>query len=222
MKRKLWGIVLIIVGIIFALNALDITNIDIFFDGWWTLFIIVPSFIGLFNDSEKAGNIIGLVFGVFLLLCCQGILDFDLIFKLGLPIVLILIGLSFIFKDSIKKNKIPNKKNDIDYVSTFSAQKINFEEEFKGCNLEAIFGGIKLDLTDCKIKDESVINACAIFGGVDIIVPVNVNVVVKSTSIFGGISNKHINNKENKKTIYIDATCLFGGIDLHDSNTKID
>ena len=41
----LWGIVLIVIGVIFALNALDITSIDIFFDGWWTLFIIIPSFM---------------------------------------------------------------------------------------------------------------------------------------------------------------------------------
>ena len=38
----IWGIVLIAAGALFALNALNITNIDIFFDGWWTLFIIVP------------------------------------------------------------------------------------------------------------------------------------------------------------------------------------
>ena len=44
------GIILILVGVIFGLNALDITDIDIFFDGWWTLFIIVPCFIGLLTE----------------------------------------------------------------------------------------------------------------------------------------------------------------------------
>ena len=44
----LWGIVLIVLGLIFGLNALDITHIDIFFNGWWTLFIIVPCCIDLF------------------------------------------------------------------------------------------------------------------------------------------------------------------------------
>ena len=49
----LWGIVLIVVGLIIGGNALGITNINIFFDGWWTLFIIVPCFIGLFKEREK-------------------------------------------------------------------------------------------------------------------------------------------------------------------------
>ena len=68
------GIILIAIGAVFALNALNITDIDIFFDGWWTLFIIVPCTIGLFTEREKTGNIIGIAIGVFLLLCCQDIL----------------------------------------------------------------------------------------------------------------------------------------------------
>ena len=54
----LWGIVLIIIGLIIGGNALGIVNINIFFDGWWTLFIIIPCFIGLFKDDEKTGNLI--------------------------------------------------------------------------------------------------------------------------------------------------------------------
>ena len=80
---------------------LGITNINIFFDGWWTLFIIIPSFIGLFKDNEKTGNFIGLLIGIALLLACQDFLDFDLIWKLAFPAILITIGLSIIFKDVI-------------------------------------------------------------------------------------------------------------------------
>ena len=57
----IWGIVLIAAGALFALNALNITDIDIFFDGWWTLFIIVPCAVGLFTEYEKTGNIIGII-----------------------------------------------------------------------------------------------------------------------------------------------------------------
>ena len=62
------GLILIIIGVIIGLNAFHITNIDLFFDGWWTLFIIVPCFFGLFKDQDKTGNIIGLIVGIYLLL----------------------------------------------------------------------------------------------------------------------------------------------------------
>ena len=50
--KILWGTALIAVGGIIALNAFEITGIELFFDGWWTLFIIVPCLVGI---SGKAG-----------------------------------------------------------------------------------------------------------------------------------------------------------------------
>ena len=54
----LWGLVFIVVGLIIGLNAMGITNINIFFKGWWTLFIIVPSFIDLLKEENKTLKIV--------------------------------------------------------------------------------------------------------------------------------------------------------------------
>jgi len=219
MKNVLWGLVLIIIGLIIGLNSFGITNIDLFFDGWWTLFIIVPCFIGLFK--EKTGNIIGICIGIFLLLSAQGIMDFEIIFKLAVPFILVIIGLSMMFKNTTKKEKVPNKDNEKEYTATFSSQNLNFlKEEFNGTDLNAIFGGIKCELQNSKLEDKSVINATAIFGGINIVVPDDVRLVIEHTSIFGGVSNKHVNKEVTKKTLYINAICLFGGIDINDKSTK--
>ena len=92
-----WGLALVAVGVFLSLNAFGITDINIFFDGWWTLFIIVPCTIGLFTDYDKTGNLIGLLIGLVLLLCCQGLWDFDMIRKLLIPAVIVIIGLKLIF-----------------------------------------------------------------------------------------------------------------------------
>ena len=219
-RNVLWGIIFIIIGLIFGLNALEITNINIFFDGWWTLIIIIPSFIDLFKEEGRTGNLIGLLIGILLLLCSQDILSFELVLKLIVPITLIIIGISFIFKDTINK-KIKDEmkklnKNDEEYCATFGGQNIDFSnEEFKGCNMTAVFGGIDCDLKNRIINDDIVINVSAIFGGVDIKVPSNVKVKVASTPIFGGVSNERKNPKDEKaKTIYVNATCIFGGVDI--------
>ena len=60
-NKILWGIVLITIGVMIGLNILGLTDINFFFRGWWTLFIIIiPCLIGLFNDEEegKTGNLI--------------------------------------------------------------------------------------------------------------------------------------------------------------------
>lgn len=219
----LWGLVLIVIGLIIGGNALEITNINIFFDGWWTLIIIIPCFIGLFKEREKTGNIIGLLIGVALLLACQDLLEFDLIWKLLFPTILVIIGLSIIFKDVIGgkvskeiKKLNENKTGENEYCATFSEQNIKFDgEQFKGTNLTAVFGGIKCDLRDAIIEEDVVINTSSIFGGIDIYVPENVKVKVKSSSIFGGVSDekKHSNNSESH-TIYINSTCVFGGVEI--------
>lgn len=222
-KNILWGIVLVIIGVIVGLNALNITNINIFFNGWWTLFIIIPSLIGLLNEKDKTGNIIGLIIGVVLLLGVQNIIDFDLIWKLILPVIIIIVGLSLIFGNNLNKKinneikKINNKKGkNEEYCSTFSEQKIDFDdEEFKGVSLTAVFGGITLDLRKAKINEDVVINTTSVFGGIDIYIPDNIKIKVKSTSIFGGVDNKKIkNDNEKEHIIYINASCIFGGVDI--------
>ena len=217
----LWGLVFIVVGVIFGLNALNITDINIFFDGWWTLFIIVPCFIGLFKDEDKSSNLIGLVIGICLLLGCIDIIEFTLIWKLMVPAILVMIGLSFIFKDTLnskikKEIKKLNKTETKEYCSCFSGQTIDFNnEEFKGCTISAIFGGAKCDLKNAIIKNDVVINATSIFGGITIYVPEGVNVKISATSIFGGVSDERKNKtKNNEYTIYINTTSMFGGIEI--------
>ena len=202
----LWGLVFIIVGLILGLNAFGITNINIFFSGWWTLFIIVPCFIGLFRETEKTGNIIGLVIGICLLLCCQDVINFKNIFKDSIN--------SKITKEIKKLNE--NKTGDNEYCATFAGQNINFDnQEFHGADLTAVFGGVKCDIRKAIIEGDQVINATSIFGGIEIYAPTNVKIQVKSTPIFGGISNKVSNiNKDDAHTIYVNATCVFGGVEI--------
>lgn len=221
LSKKLWGFVFVGLGIVLGLNALGITNINIFFDGWWTLFIIVPSIIGLFDEKEsRTSNLIGLFIGIILLLSCLDIISFEIIFKLVIPFIFVMIGLNFIFSDNLKKTvkeKFKNfNKNNLEYiVAFFSEQKINKDNEnFKGCNLDVVFGDIDIDLRNAKIEEEVIIKASSIFGNIDIKLDDDVNVILKSVPIFGSVTNRIRNNKDNKKTIYIDAFCLFGGINI--------
>ena len=55
-KPIIWGIAIIALGVIFGGNALGLFTLDIFFDGWWTLFIIIPSAISLITDKEKLSH----------------------------------------------------------------------------------------------------------------------------------------------------------------------
>lgn len=219
----LWGIVLIIIGVIFGLNAIGVTNINIFFDGWWTLFIIIPSIIELIKGEDRTWCLIWLGIGIVLLLGAQDIISFALLGKLIFPTILVVIGASIIFKDTLNrkvKEKIKtlnsNKEKFEEYLAIFGEKNTNLSgQEFNGANLSAVFGSIELDMTEAVINKDKVINANSIFGGIEIKVPTGINVKVKSTPIFGGVDNKvKVNYNENLPTLYISGVAIFGGIEI--------
>lgn len=221
----MWGLVLIAVGVVLGGNALGWFNVDLFFKGWWTLFIIIPCTTGLItNIKEWLGNLIGIIVGVCLLLACQDVISFSSLWKLLLPAIIVLIGLSIIIKSAFnnKFDKAVSKLNekfnkDDESGAVFGAANINLAgKEFKGKNVSAVFGGLKLDLREAKIKEDVIINATAIFGGVDIYVPENVIVETKSNSLFGGVSNKKKSAPKTAKapTVYVNGTAMFGGIEV--------
>ena len=224
LKGIMWGLVLVALGVILGGNALNWWSIDLFFDGWWTLFIIVPCAIGVITEKgERTGNLVGMVVGVILLLACQNVIAFDILWKMVLPIVVILVGVAMICKNLFNKKydaeikKLNEKlKNEDAIGAVFSGQNINFAgEEFKGKTVGAVFGGMKLDLRKAKIKNDVVINAKAVFGGIEILVPDDVKIKIKSNSAFGGITNKKENSPSDKApTIYINGTAVFGGVDI--------
>lgn len=211
-KDILWGSALILVGVALILKLTGILTVNIFFKGWWTLFIIIPSISGIISEKDKTWSVIMFSVGVLLLLCSRGIMDYNLFWKLLLPIVLIVFGFSIIFRNKISEKV--SKNTDSEHVAVFSGQKVSFDkDEFKGTTLTAVFGGVDCDLRNVKIKDDVLINCNAVFGGIDIIVPEDVKVVISSASFFGGAENKRKNN-DGKHTIYVNCNCVFGGVDI--------
>jgi predicted membrane protein len=96
----------------------------------------------------------------------------------------------------------------------FSGCDINYDGEvFEGAELTAVFGGVECDLRNAVIEKDCAIRLSAIFGGIDIWVPENVNVRVSSNSIFGGVSNLTTPQSEGP-TLYIKCFSLFGGVDV--------
>jgi predicted membrane protein len=219
MKRStniIIGLVLIAMGIIIGLRELDIVNINVFFKGWWTLFIIIPSLISLINDDDKYTSLTILTIGILLLLGARDIIDINTAVSLIFPVCIIFLGLYLVFKSSRKnkyKEKFKDTKCNRDHIAVFASDKFVSGKDFESCNCLSLFGGVDLDLREAVIKDDVIIKSVNIFGSSDIRVPKDVNVEVNSASIFGGVDNKVI-NKDKKPTIYVESVCIFGGMDI--------
>ena len=102
-QKILWGVVFLVLGVLIGLERLGVLPIDLFFNGWWTLIIIIPSLISLATEREKLGPAIGLLIGVSLFLSINGLMDFGIISSLVFPTILLLIGFKLITDEVVKK-----------------------------------------------------------------------------------------------------------------------
>lgn len=116
--------------------------------------------------------------------------------------------------------KEPISKDIIDEVAIFGGGHKTFTSEtFKGGNITAVFGGHEIDLTQCKLAEgENVLDVLTIFGGCEIIVPRDWNIILNVTPLFGGFSNK-IRRDPNwvadpSRTLVIKGLVIFGGGEL--------
>ncbi|MBQ3294389.1 hypothetical protein IJG98_01500 [Candidatus Saccharibacteria bacterium] len=103
-KSIIWGIAILALGIFFGGKALGLFTFELFFDGWWTLFIIVPSLVSLCTEKFKSGSLFMLALGIILLLAAQGVFDWGAAWKVILATLFVVIGLSIIFKNLFIKD----------------------------------------------------------------------------------------------------------------------
>ncbi|MGD9909009.1 MAG: DUF5668 domain-containing protein [Candidatus Izemoplasmatales bacterium] len=87
-NRKVLGYVLLFFGVIFLLSRLNLFSLHLFFNGWWTLLIIIPAIVSMSKQGVTFGNIAFLILGVYLFLNENGI-NFE---GYLLPALLVLLG----------------------------------------------------------------------------------------------------------------------------------
>ena len=256
------GLLCLLVGVGYLSKAFGVVpNFTIFFDGWWTLFIIIPCLLGLISkgNDDKVGYLIGIVIGLVLLLMAQDVISGDKFWALIVAGVFVAIGANLIFPRKHNDHRFHGERiNDsnrfasrstgtafgengekviVDEMGTsrqntytpgngekivcsaiFAGRDIRVENsEFEGAELTGIFGGIDLNLKNAVITKNVTIEIKAVFGGVDILVPPDVRVVVDVTPIMGGVENgthAPLGADENTPTVYIKGSCVFGCVEV--------
>ncbi|HET9433506.1 MAG TPA: LiaF domain-containing protein, partial [Chitinophagaceae bacterium] len=231
-SNLLTGLFILVIGVL-ALMRTSIPDFPNWAFGWEILLLAFGLFIGLrHNFRGGAWLVLVLVGGIFLLRRIYPAFSFNQIW----PVVLIVIGLFIILRprrgwkldrtkktdgssDSVFTEDIDYSKDDfVESTSIFGgAKKIVISKNFKGGNLENIFGGTELDLSQADFTGTAVIELTTIFGGTKLLVPSNWSVKSEAVTIFGGIEDKRkmqTVTEASDKTLVIRGTVIFGGIDI--------
>lgn len=208
--KYVWGIAFIILGLLLLGKSFDLLEFNIFFKGWWTLFIIVPATIDLFTKEEKLNTAMFLVLGIALLCAANDLIDYGDVFKIFLCLGLILVGIKIMFN---KSAKVKQPKDLPTYAGVFGSSEEKCTKNYKGGSAVAIFGGVDLDLSEVVLKEDIRLETLCLFGSITIKTNDNIEIVSSTFNVFGGTENKA---KKTSKTykVYVEGFCMFGGIEI--------
>jgi len=125
-------------------------------------------------------------------------------------------------QDHRAENLSGSEDEFIDDVVIFSgSSKIITSQNFKGGKMTAIFGGSELNLSRARLASgRNILNVFFLFGGSEIIVPSDWNIVIEATPIFGGFSDERYisqnfqSEDNNERTLIIRGFVIFGGAEI--------
>jgi len=219
------AVIIIAIGVLLLLSNLRVP----FFEEWyryWPVLIIAAGLAKLVDSDSHGGTILGAVLvGVGGLLLANNFNLILLTWNLFWPIVLIGIGLLMIWNRLSGplpwvQARIRPREDQAFYANAiFSGFKRRITDgDFRGGYICAIFGGGELNLRQAGMAgDTAVVQASAIFGGIEIKVPRNWLVISQGTGIFGGFvdsTEQPSDDTPGLKRLIIKGEAVFGGVEI--------
>jgi len=217
--KNFLAIVLILLGVGLFIDTFNFYNFSYLISTWWPLLIIAFGIIHLTRKKDSIFIALIIIF-IGILLQAENLDYFYFDFwDIILPSLLIIFGLSILFTSKRKKNLNFHKTNNsIDEINIiFGGQKkVITAKDFKELRTTVVFGALELDFSDSDfIENKAFLELDCVFAGIEITVPKNIKIETNGTPIFGGFDDKtKQNTDENSKTLYINYTVIFGGIEL--------
>lgn len=191
-----------------------------------TLLVYAPSLFVLAGVWSLVGSRFRNVVGPLVLIGVAGAaqliaLDYATVDQLAVywPLLVIAFGLSIV----LGRVRSGVRHTDAGYTTSFAAfggvEKRNTSSAFLGADLTAAFGGTELDLRDAEIPERpATINAIALFGGVEIVVPREWNVQMDVVPVFGGATDERLRRESDHEAIDLVVTgfAAFGAVSVTD------
>lgn len=196
--RYVAGAFLVLLGIGLALDATG--QID-FLGTYWPLAVVGLGIAVLANNPRRpVGGFVLILGGFVLQLAKLGILPEYSARLLG-PALLIALGLALLSSRRRwlgrrhRHDPVAGPVNDrdlIDMRAAFSGvnEKVRIAA-FRGGNVEAVCGGVRLDLRESRLAPEGAdLELNATLGGIEVFFPADWNVQVEPHPMFGGVENR--------------------------------
>lgn len=216
--RLLLGFALLALGLLFIAGQAGWADVGRLFERGWPLILVAAGLLQLaVNPRAWLGPVLVIGLGGVLLLFSFDIVPGSAASMLW-PLVLIAIGLFVILGHGAgRPGATVSAENRVSAIAIFGGSDVaNRSQEFQSGTLIGIFGAVTADLRQAALDlDGATIDAYALFGGVDILVPRGWHVSISGLPIFGGYSDETQGAAAytpGDPVLQVRAVTLFGGV----------
>ncbi len=218
------GIGVVLLGVVLLLDeipGLGDSALLGFIKNLWPLILVAMGIVRL--RTPEAGHPAKgwgfLAAGGILLLVTLGHGHFDALIG---PALVVAVGIFIILRTLRRQRGTPPEPDGSDDYLRGTAILSGFKRQvrsqaLKGGELTAIFGGFELDLRQATlVEDTAKVDVFILFGGGEIRVPEDWEVVIQASAIAGGIDDKKLvqGPPENRRRLILTGSILFGGIEV--------
>lgn len=221
-----FGLVIIAIGTVMLLDTMGIVRARDF----WDYAPLVLAAVGVSKIIEGQGRLApSLLGGILAMAGTFWFLDNIDVFRFNthliFPVIVIGLGITFLLR-ALESPRFGHR----DFATVRSDAQVNLwavfggskrvisSTDFQSADLIAVFGGIELDLRPARIVERAVIDANAMFGGIEIRVPQNWIVEVRGMGIFGGYEDKTIHPPLDSPVpppvLVVTGFAVFGGVSV--------
>ena len=216
--RLIFGVCVLTFGGLLLLDQLNVLDARDYLE-YWPAALIVLGLTKLVQTGARGGGIVLTVLGTALLLSNLGylVLDFDLFF----PALLVLGGVSLIFGEIFRRarrkpGESVSASSEIDpFAILGSVKRVSSSQAFRGGSATALLGAAEIDLRQARIQGgEAVIDTFAFWGGIEIFVPEDWEVVQRGVPILGGFEDLTRPPLGGSQRLVIKGMAIMGGVEI--------
>lgn len=215
------GAFFVIVGVLLTLDNLDLFEADRILRYWPAILILAGALKLILGNSSRVGAIVLILVGTWLLGDNLNLIRFSL-FDLW-PLVLIagglgLVALGFGWRPT-EGAPAGQQKGSAAIFGT--ANVVETSSDYRGGSAIAFLGGYELDLTGADIRSgPAVVDTFAWWGGVEIFVPDNWEVIGEVVPFMGGFEVHTQPASDPSRRLIVRGVAIMGGTDVRSASRR--
>ncbi len=212
--RLILGVSIMIAGLVLALDSLGLVDGSAVLR-FWPLALVAIGVVKCSSRYQCAGGVVWVAAGLALLLVTLGQMPASRLWA----VMLFFLGANIAWRALRPQARLAgaDPTAHVDMMALLGGAKtVSYAADFRGGQAVATLGGCELDLRHASIPEggEAVIDAFALWGGVEIKVPEEWEVVNRGSAFLGGFENKTRPLPGSRRRLVVTGTAIMGGVEV--------